>query len=175
MKNPEIRKRISKTLKERNLPEEHKKKIREATKKAMQNLEIRKKIREARKKYFKDPENRKKMSKVSKMLWQDPEYIRKVHVCHDTKPERIVEQMLKELGIEYEKQKPIFGIPDFFVEPNYCIFVDGDYWHSQPEQIERDKEVNERLTKQGYVVLRFWEHEVYEKPERIREVLKNLK
>ena len=48
------------------------------------------------------------------------------------------------------------------MDPNICIFADGDYWHSDgfPETRKRDKIVNKELKKQGYKVLRFWEHEI---------------
>jgi len=50
--------------------------------------------------------------------------------------------------------------PLFFIEPNICIFADGDYWHNRPEAIERDKLVNKELINKGYKVLRFWENEI---------------
>jgi DNA mismatch endonuclease (patch repair protein) len=168
-------------------------KIRERTIEAMQDPEVKKKCvaphigkslseeqrrkigeteRETMKKLWQDPEFRKYMNERT---WQNPEFIKKIRMFRDTKPERMLEGMLKRLNIQYEKQKPIFGIPDFFIMPNYCIFVDGDYWHNYPDGTERDREVNEKLTEQGYIVLRFWEHEIYEKPEKIENVLKNIK
>ena len=52
----------------------------------------------------------------------------------DTKPEKDLQEILNEKGIEFEKHKSILGQPDIFIEPNTCIFVDGDYWHANPEQ-----------------------------------------
>lgn len=81
---------------------------------------------------------------------------------HDTLPERLLQQALQVEGIIFEKHKPLFGQPDIFIEPNICIFVDGDYWHTRPKQIERDVLVTDTLEKQNYAVLRFWEHEIHD-------------
>jgi len=78
----------------------------------------------------------------------------------DTKPERILQIALSLEGIEYEKHKPITGQPDIFIEPNHCIFADGDYWHKTPRGIKRDKEVNLWLENNGYQTIRFWEYEI---------------
>jgi very-short-patch-repair endonuclease len=58
----------------------------------------------------------------------------------------------------FEKQKAIpeaHTIPDFFIAPNICVYCDGDYWHSMPNQVERDKRQDEVLTAAGYKVYRF--------------------
>jgi len=78
----------------------------------------------------------------------------------DTLPERLLQELLNKLGIKYRKHEPIIGQPDLFIEPNICIFADGDYWHNRPEAIERDKLVNKELINKGYKVLRFWENEI---------------
>ena len=62
-----------------------------------------------------------------------------------------------------QKQKKhftIIGQPDIYIEPRICVFCDGDYWHNYPKGNKRDKIVNIKLKKQGYKVLRFWEHEI---------------
>lgn len=78
----------------------------------------------------------------------------------DTSIELKMQNILKENKIKFEKHKAIIGQPDIFVEPNICIFCDGDYWHTLPGRQQRDTYVNEKLKEQGYTVLRFWEHEI---------------
>jgi len=78
----------------------------------------------------------------------------------DTLPERILQKTLDDLNIKYNKHKAIIGQPDLFIEPNICIFADGDYWHNIPDQTTKDVMINTTLTKQGYKVLRFWEHNI---------------
>lgn len=80
----------------------------------------------------------------------------------DTKPERILQNALRAEGIKFETHKAILGQPDIFIEPNICIFVDGDYWHSLPYKQQRDIFVTENLEKENYIVIRLWEHEIYE-------------
>jgi len=51
--------------------------------------------------------------------------------------------------------------PDIiFKDKKLAIFCDGDYWHTLPKVIERDKRQNRVLKENGWKVLRFWEHEI---------------
>ena len=61
----------------------------------------------------------------------------------DTKPEIIPQDICKDAGIEFITHKP-FKLNnyelhntrrhnvDIFIEPNICLFADGDYWHANP-------------------------------------------
>ena len=122
----------------------------------------------------------------------------------DTKPEKILQKLLKSKGIKFEKHKSIFGRPDLFIEPKTCIFVDGDYYHAnkndykrngkielgfrnRPNKIlrgkfrakdkwQRDSKVNQTLRKEGYAVLRFWQSELDYKPEKcFQKIIKIIK
>lgn len=93
-----------------------------------------------------------------------------------------VESALVEAGISgWEKHhKEILGKPDFFF-PRYrlALFVDGCFWHACPvckrripasrpefwrkkidENRRRDNRQHRRLRKEGYHVMRVWEHEL---------------
>lgn len=93
----------------------------------------------------------------------------------DTSIEIKLQEGLEKEGVRFDTQKRIFGIPDIFIEPNICIFADGDYWHNSPRQKLRDHEVNERLTQEGYKVLRFWEHDINDNTpgciQKIKDIL----
>jgi DNA mismatch endonuclease (patch repair protein) len=83
----------------------------------------------------------------------------------DTTIEKLIQGKLEELEVPFEKHKSILGQPDIFISPNICIFADGCYWHKCEKcgfgnGKERDKMVTENLQKQGFVVLRFWEHDI---------------
>ncbi len=74
----------------------------------------------------------------------------------DTDIEKIIESWLISNNIFYKKQKPLMGITvvDFFIEPNVCLYCDGDYWHNLPEVKNRDEKINNQLNKLEYKVIR---------------------
>ena len=94
----------------------------------------------------------------------------------DTKIEIKMQNAFKKENIIFEKHKPIIGQPDIFIEPNICIFCDGDFWHANPSIYkedktmlknktakdiwEKDKRINETLENQRFKVFRFWEHQI---------------
>lgn len=83
----------------------------------------------------------------------------------DTSIEIKLQNLLKESNIPFQTHYPILGQPDIFIQPNICIFADGCYWHKCKDCIlgqgkERDNYVTQELQKQGYIVIRFWEHEI---------------
>ena len=110
----------------------------------------------------------------------------------NTVPERLMAKSLKQLKIgKFRRGDRIFGRPDFiFPESKVAIFVDGRFWHgygySKSKQkltpfwrskigdnIKRDKVVNNRLKREGWKVLRFWDYEVKGSPEIcLREIEK---
>ncbi|WP_048151974.1 very short patch repair endonuclease [Methanolacinia paynteri] len=114
----------------------------------------------------------------------------------NTKPELIIRRGLYARGIRgYRIHHNIAGKPDLvFTRQKIAIFIDGCYWHKCPicfhepqtnrnfwmkkinGNVERDLQVNEELKKNGWLVLRFWEHEVRKEQEsvvdRIAEAIK---
>jgi DNA mismatch endonuclease, patch repair protein len=78
----------------------------------------------------------------------------------DTLPERMMQDELAKRGIVFEKHKQICGLPDLFITPNICIFVDGDYWHRRADAQKRDRRTNAILRAKGYRVFRVWEKQV---------------
>jgi G:T-mismatch repair DNA endonuclease (very short patch repair protein) len=95
----------------------------------------------------------------------------------NTSIEIALQNILRDNNIVFEKHKPIYGQPDLFIEPNICVFADGDYWHCNPkfyksdyfhkgykfiaEEIwKKDKYVTDVLTNMGHKVLRFWEYDI---------------
>lgn len=89
--------------------------------------------------------------------------------------------------------KELPGRPDFvFREHRLAVFVDGCYWHGCPKcyrapttnysywsqkllrNTSRDKTVTRLLKKDGWRVVRFWEHESKGNPRRIVKRIKKL-
>lgn len=91
-------------------------------------------------------------------------------------PERKIQSILSVNGIGYETHKSIkigksYHQVDVFIKPDICIEVDGCYFHGckkhyrgkvefYNKQVNRDKMVNKELEKQGYKLLRLWEHDI---------------
>jgi len=77
----------------------------------------------------------------------------------DTDIEIIIEEWLQEQNIEYEKQytQPIGRTHtrvDFFIPPNICLYVDGNYWHRLFKTRRKDKKQNRLLSELGFRVIR---------------------
>ena len=102
---------------------------------------------------------------------------------NDTKPEILLRKALWHRGIRYRKNwRKLTGCPDIVLtRQKIAIFVDGDFWHARGYQdrpgsqidtnqsywqkklarnVERGREVNDQLTEQGWLVLRFWESDI---------------
>lgn len=95
-----------------------------------------------------------------------------------SKIESILAKALWAKGFRYRRNsKNIFGKPDFsFKKYKVAVFVDGEFWHGKDWEIrkhdlksnhefwfakiernmKRDKEVNQKLSSEGWTVLRFW-------------------
>jgi DNA mismatch endonuclease Vsr len=95
------------------------------------------------------------------------------------------------LGFRYRKHyRRLFGTPDLvFVKYRIVVFLDSDFWHGRnydhlragmnafwrakiERNMARDQEVNVRLRKEGWKVLRFGEKQIKSRP---LSVLKRIK
>lgn len=114
----------------------------------------------------------------------------------NTKPEIMLRKALWHRGIRYRKNwRRLTGCPDIVLTRHrIAIFVDGDFWHARGCQdrpgsqidtnkaywqkklarnVERDKEVVDSLTEQGWLVLRFWESDIKKNLDGVvREILR---
>jgi DNA mismatch endonuclease, patch repair protein len=122
----------------------------------------------------------------------------------ETKAEKKLAKALWANGHRYRKNnKTIFGKPDLtFKGIKLAIFVDGEYFHGRDWEtnkhriqtnqefwwtkiegnIKRDKVVYDKLTADGWKVLRFWDSEVHKnlgycitKVEQTIKLRKNVK
>jgi len=83
----------------------------------------------------------------------------------DTSIEIKVQKALNKKHVSYTTHYPFHGeiatqIDVAIPEKKIAIYCDGDYWHNLPNYIIRDNRANEVLLKNGWRVLRFWEHEI---------------
>ena len=167
------------------------------------SIKIKNKISSGLKKYFSISKNKKKFLNIQKTKkrawtinpafrkkqsfdalkrWKDPIYRSKMInsfniSSKDTNIEKILQKELKNRNIKFKKHIPIICcIPDIFIEPNICIFADGDHWHGNPIKYKatdhiigikfakdvwkRDMNINKKLINRNYKVLRFWESDI---------------
>ncbi|WP_422397582.1 very short patch repair endonuclease [Streptomyces acidiscabies] len=101
----------------------------------------------------------------------------------DTKPERLIRRLVHAQGLRYRvAARPLPDLrrtADMVFRPaKVAVFVDGCYWHGCPEHyvppktnsgywsekvlrnVKRDRDTDQRLEEAGWLVLRFWEHEL---------------
>nr|WP_012477498.1 very short patch repair endonuclease [Thermus sp. 4C]ABQ95626.1 putative DNA G:T-mismatch repair endonuclease [Thermus sp. 4C] len=122
------------------------------------------------------------------------ELMRKVKTS-STGPEVKLRRLLRVAGIRgYRIKNNLPGRPDVvFPKRKVAIFVDGCFWHGCPvcnkkpktnaefwrrkikENRQRDARVDELLARQGWSVVRIWEHELKKAPqEAVARVIRAL-
>lgn len=102
--------------------------------------------------------------------------------------------IFRESGIKgWRRNQHLHGKPDFlFRKQRVVIFVDGCFWHGCPKHLRmpqdnrvywlakirrnawRDKRTNRLLRKDGWSVLRIWEHELKTPHRLVRKILRRL-
>ena len=101
--------------------------------------------------------------------------------------------ILEGIGVRFEMHPRMAGNPDFANhELRIAVFCDGDFWHGydyrrgrMPAQehwkekiqrnMKRDRHVAGRLRREGWSVLRFWEHDIDSDPDKcIRKIRKKI-
>ena len=107
----------------------------------------------------------------------------------DTGIELALRKALSEKGVRYRLySSKVFGHPDICIQKlKIAIFCDSEFWHGYrfeenkakihsnlsywipkiERNIARDKEVNETLKGQGYLVLRYWGKEIEKELDRV--------
>lgn len=119
----------------------------------------------------------------------------------DTKIEIILRKELWSRGYRYRKNyKKLIGKPDIaLTKYKIVVFCDSEFWHGKnykestdrigtnseywkqkiKRNMERDREVNEKLIADGWIVLRFWEKEIRKEFDscisKIEEAIQNSK
>ena len=102
--------------------------------------------------------------------------------CKDSEIELLLRKALWQKGLRYRKNvKSVFGHPDIaFIGKKVAVFCDSEFWHGYnwdrrkedfkvrqdfwipkiERNMQRDKEVTEKLEADGWIVLRFWGKEI---------------
>jgi DNA mismatch endonuclease (patch repair protein) len=114
----------------------------------------------------------------------------------NTTAEKVVFKALRKDGIYFQKHyKKAPGNPDIALpKKKIAIFIDGDFWHGYKykvlkqrlpkkywlkkieDNIKRDKRNRAKLKREGWKVLRIWEHDIEKNPEKsLEKIVKFLK
>lgn len=110
-----------------------------------------------------------------------------------TAPETLIMRALRRKNIYFAKNvKSIIGKPDIvFRRKKVVVFIDSDFWHVHSRRFimpqsnkrywkekirrnkKRDSEVNKKLRKSGWKVIRIWEYDVKRNADKcIKKILK---
>lgn len=114
----------------------------------------------------------------------------------DSKIELLLRKELWDRGIRYRKNSTkIFGKPDIvFIGKKVAVFCDSEFWHGYnweerkkdfkshqefwipkiERNIERDKEVTEKLESEGWTVLRFWGNDIKKKTSECADIIEKV-
>ncbi|WP_428325400.1 very short patch repair endonuclease [Nitrosopumilus sp.] len=104
-----------------------------------------------------------------------------------------MKDMLSAINCNFTMYPKMHGNPDFVLdEKKIAIFCDGDFWHGyryfekkKPAKaywknkietnMKRDKKISRELRKEGWSVLRFWEHDLNKRNQVcINKILKKI-
>lgn len=99
--------------------------------------------------------------------------------------DRKTHNFLKSSKVRHAMYPKLAGSPDILIHPNIIVFLDGCFWHCCPKCFRppksrirywhpklagnkrRDVKISRELRKQGWKVIRIWEHEIRAKPNEI--------
>jgi DNA mismatch endonuclease (patch repair protein) len=125
------------------------------------------------------------------------EVMSRVRSCGNKDTELALAKLLRRHGITgWRRNQQVFGKPDFiFRKARLAVFVDGCFWHGCPKHATkpknnrafwrrklagnktRDRAVDRVLRREGWRVVRIWEHELAKKTELrlLRRLRRSLK
>lgn len=114
----------------------------------------------------------------------------------DSEIELILRRELWSRNLRYRKNvNGITGKPDIaFIGKKIAVFVDGEFWHGFnwdvhkhdfksnrdfwipkiERNMERDKEVTQTLEAEGWIVLRFWGHEIKSDVKKCADIIEKV-
>lgn len=108
----------------------------------------------------------------------------------NTKIDLKMKKMLSDSGYKWEMYPKMYGNPDFVHKrKKIVIYCDGDFWHGyrynekkKPakkfwrDKIEnnmiRDRRYTRKLRREGWSVLRIWEHDIEKNPKKCMRKIK---
>jgi len=153
--------------------------------------------REKMMKLARDPELLEKKSKLAKKQWREDDgtlakKLMSSNGARNNKLEKSFMASLEKFSIPYSYQNTVLYEdsvikPDFIVNENVVIEVQGDYWHCNPKTSDRwknrldsDKKYERDLFRYtalkslGFYVIYIWEHDIKKNSEYVEDILKRI-
>ena len=101
---------------------------------------------------------------------------------------KILDRLKEEYDFEYEPQHEVNVLDEedkrrYTLRVDFAIFcknsklaveIDGVRWHSSRRQTSKSIWRDNLLRKKGYIPLHFWDYEVLEYPEIVKEEIENI-
>lgn len=133
---------------------------------------------------------KKKKPTTSEIIKKNIARSKKTHPKYGTSKleKKFAKEFLEKLGVKYEEQfeaKDIKRFYDFFL-PDYRVLIeiDGDFYHGygklheeknpmQKKNARVDEIKNEWAAMHGIPLIRIWEHEINETPEKVLNMLRD--
>jgi very-short-patch-repair endonuclease len=173
-RDPEFREYMLKVLNDEELVKSKS----EWAKRFWQNRDFREKVLSKLKTVWRSADYKKKKSVEARLRWQNPEYrekiIRSWAAAVHLRPNGLEKAFCDLLQSYFLNEWRYVGdgkifiagfVPDFVHrEERWIIEVNGDYWHSSSDAIEKDKKKRGTYEKYGYKVLEVWENEFKSDP-----------
>lgn len=159
------RQRISKALTGKPKSREHIDKYLKGDNNPSKRPEVREKISDSVKKYFENHEGTFKGKRHSPeaRAKQRQARLKRVFPHRDTQIEVLLQNELKQRGFIFRTHLPIEDIcqPDIvFPDEKVVVEADGNYWHSLPKAIIKDRKNGRVLRERGWKVLRLSETQI---------------
>ena len=114
----------------------------------------------------------------------------------DSQIEILLRKELWSRGMRYRKNvNKVFGKPDIaFIGKKIAVFCDSEFWHGYnwderkkdfksnqefwipkiERNIERDREVTEKLKSEGWTVIRFWGNEIKKNTTQCADIIEKV-
>ena len=131
---------------------------------------------------------KKRKPTTSEIIKKNIERSKKPHPKYGTSKleKKFAKEFLEKLRIRYEEQfeaKDIKRYFDFKLDGRILIEVDGSYWHSYGKVYEEMNSIQKRNARvdeiknkwahsNGYKLIRIWEHDINNNPQKVFEVLR---
>lgn len=114
-------------------------------------------------------------------------YLQTTPVITNTKPQRIINELLNNLNILYENEKSYiyYSADNYLINNNLIIEVMGDFWHCNPlkynsykkyemqqKRVEKDKMKHDYIKRTEQIeILYLWEKDIYENLDLCKQLI----